>query len=166
MPLLLPNLNATLAKAKASYESSPFHGNMFIATPSFGIPFTAKEKSTKDGSYVKDMVTHIVMDDLVVLPMSTISSITLLNWFNVKDLGSLEDKVIDLGLKEVREWLSLSIFELVISCDVFDIILCSHVINFLSYCAYIYIFIWLHLGFGTAESFLAIEYCSHGCLSF
>ncbi|XP_062014241.1 uncharacterized protein LOC133730717 [Rosa rugosa] len=50
--------------------------------------------------YVKGLVTYIIMDDLEVKPMSTISSITLLNRFNVKDVGTLEEKVVDLGMNE------------------------------------------------------------------
>ena len=37
--------------------------------------------SSTEGGYVKGVVTYMVMDDLVVKPMSTISSITLLNNF-------------------------------------------------------------------------------------
>ncbi|KAG5533327.1 hypothetical protein RHGRI_027502 [Rhododendron griersonianum] len=40
------------------------------------------------------------MDDLVVTPMSTISGITMLNKFNVKDVGALEERVVDLGMPE------------------------------------------------------------------
>ena len=47
------------------------------------------------------VVTYMVMDDLVVKPMSTISCVTLLNRFNVKDVGVLEEKVVDLGIDEV-----------------------------------------------------------------
>ncbi|KAM3307884.1 hypothetical protein P3S67_009628 [Capsicum chacoense] len=41
--------------------------------------------------FVKDVVTYMVMDNLVVKPMSTISTITLLNKFNVKDVGVLQE---------------------------------------------------------------------------
>ncbi|KAL6577354.1 hypothetical protein OROMI_011630 [Orobanche minor] len=47
--------------------------------------------------FVKGVVTYMVMDDLVVKPVSTISSITLLDQFNVKDVGALEEKVVNLG---------------------------------------------------------------------
>lgn len=56
--------------------------------------------SFKDG-FVKGVVTYMVMDDLVVQPMSTISSITLLNEFNVKEVGSLQEKMVELGMEEV-----------------------------------------------------------------
>lgn len=50
---------------------------------------------------VKGVVTYMVLDDLVVKPMSTISSITLLNEFCVKDVGVLKEKVVTLGMDEV-----------------------------------------------------------------
>ncbi|KAM0023368.1 hypothetical protein Hdeb2414_s0023g00638721 [Helianthus debilis subsp. tardiflorus] len=57
------------------------------------------------GGFVKGVVTYMVMDDLVVKPMSTISSITMLNKFNVKEVGGLEEKVVSLEMKEVCLWL-------------------------------------------------------------
>ncbi|RVX13796.1 hypothetical protein CK203_010334 [Vitis vinifera] len=45
------------------------------------------ESSSDEGGFVRGVVTYMVMDDLVVKPMSTISSITLLNKFNVKEVG-------------------------------------------------------------------------------
>jgi len=51
--------------------------------------------------FVKDVVTFMVMDDLVIEPMSTISSITLLNKFNVKEIGTLQEKVVEMGMDEV-----------------------------------------------------------------
>ncbi|XP_076941223.1 uncharacterized protein LOC143610706 [Bidens hawaiensis] len=50
--------------------------------------------------FVKGLVTYMVMDDLAVSPLSTISNITLLNKFNIKDLGSLEEKVVHIGMNE------------------------------------------------------------------
>lgn len=52
--------------------------------------------------FVKDVVTYMVMDDLVIKPMSTISSITLLNKFNVKDVGVLQEEVVHFGMEEVN----------------------------------------------------------------
>ncbi|KAH7841126.1 hypothetical protein Vadar_025902 [Vaccinium darrowii] len=54
-----------------------------------------------EGGFVKGVVTYMVMDDLVVTPMSTISSITMLNKFNVKEVGALEERVVDMGMPEV-----------------------------------------------------------------
>jgi hypothetical protein len=58
--------------------------------------------SSSEGGYVKGVITYMVMDDLEVKPMSTISSFsTLLAKFNVTDLGDVEEKVVDFGMDEV-----------------------------------------------------------------
>ena len=62
----------------------------------------AKEALFNDeGGYVKGVVTYVVMDDLVVKPMSTTSNITLLQKFNVKEISALEERVVHLGMDEV-----------------------------------------------------------------
>ena len=68
----------------------------FVDPPSSNNP-----GSSSEGGYVKGVVTYMVMDNLVVNPLSTISSITLLNNFNVKEVGNLEEKGVDLGMDEV-----------------------------------------------------------------
>ncbi|KAF3966484.1 hypothetical protein CMV_009421 [Castanea mollissima] len=75
--------------------------------------------SSSEGGYVKGVVTYMVMDDLVVKPMSTISSITPLNSFNVKDLGALEEKVIHLGIDEGVKLLKASLRSKNVLTDVF-----------------------------------------------
>lgn len=64
----------------------------------------------------------MIMDDLTVRPTSTISSITSLNKFNVKDVAVLEEKVIDMGMDEVKDALSLAIahvlhFSVLVDCN-------------------------------------------------
>ena len=55
-----------------------------------------------EGGFVNGTVTYMVMDDLVVSPMSTIStSIACLNKHNIKDFGALEEKVVYVGKDEV-----------------------------------------------------------------
>ena len=66
-------------------------------------PPAVNTSSSDEGGFVKGVVTYMVMDDLVVKPMSTISSITLLNKFNVKEVGVLEEKVVDLTMAEVGD---------------------------------------------------------------
>ena len=62
----------------------------------------AREASGEDaGGYVKEVVTYLVMDDLTVAPMSTISAIMLLKKFSVKDCSALEEMTVELGTKEV-----------------------------------------------------------------
>ena len=62
---------------------------------------TKTSSSSTERGYVKELVTFMVTDDLVVKPTSTISTITLLNKFNVQEFGALEEKVVNLGVDEV-----------------------------------------------------------------
>ncbi|KAL8557725.1 hypothetical protein ACS0TY_004996 [Phlomoides rotata] len=71
------------------------------------------------GGFVKDVVTYMVMDDLVVQPMSTISSITLLNKFNINNVSALEEKVVDLGMNEAVKLLMASLVSNTVLTHVF-----------------------------------------------
>lgn len=51
---------------------------------------------------MKGVVTYMIMDDLEVKPMSTISSISMLNKFNVKEVAALEERTVSLGINEVH----------------------------------------------------------------
>ncbi|GFQ05219.1 hypothetical protein PHJA_002666000 [Phtheirospermum japonicum] len=73
----------------------------------------------EEGGFVKGVVTYMVMDDLVVTPLSTISSITLLNKFNVKEVGSLEEKVVSFGVDEAVKLLNASLQSKKVLSDVF-----------------------------------------------
>ncbi|OMP02615.1 hypothetical protein COLO4_10953 [Corchorus olitorius] len=75
--------------------------------------------ATNEGGYVKGVVTYMVMDDLVVRPMSTISSITLMNKFNIKDIGVLEEKVIDMGMDQGVKLLKAALQSKTVLTDVF-----------------------------------------------
>ncbi|KAL6202528.1 hypothetical protein ACLB2K_026236 [Fragaria x ananassa] len=52
------------------------------------------------GYVIGGLFTYMIMDDLEVKPISSISCITLCNRFNVKDIGTLEEKAVDLGMNE------------------------------------------------------------------
>ncbi|KAK1285483.1 hypothetical protein QJS10_CPB20g00896 [Acorus calamus] len=71
------------------------------------------------GGLVKGVVTYTVMDDLAVMPMSTISIITLLNKFQVKDIGSLEERIVELGMDEGLKLLLASLQSKTVLTDVF-----------------------------------------------
>ncbi|KAI4989469.1 hypothetical protein ZWY2020_036786 [Hordeum vulgare] len=60
----------------------------------------AAAASASAGGYVKEVVSYLVMDDLTVEPMSTISAIMLLKKFKVADCSALEELTVDLGQKE------------------------------------------------------------------
>ncbi|XP_062199690.1 uncharacterized protein LOC133902120 [Phragmites australis] len=72
------------------------------------------------GGYVKDVVTLLVMDDLTVEPMSTISAIMLLKKFNVKDCSALEEMIVDLGTKQAVMLLKASLESTTVLTDVFS----------------------------------------------
>ncbi|KAJ3708790.1 hypothetical protein LUZ61_012495 [Rhynchospora tenuis] len=81
---------------------------------------SAVEAGSSEGKgYVKGVVTYSVMDDLTVVPMSTISSITLLNKFQIKDLGSLEEKTVGVGFDEGLKLLKASLQSKTVLTDVF-----------------------------------------------
>ncbi|XP_075668004.1 uncharacterized protein LOC142637921 [Castanea sativa] len=75
--------------------------------------------SSSEGGYVKGVVTYMVMDNLEVKPMSTISSITLLSKFDVKEIGALEEKVVELGMDEGVKLLKASLQSKRVLTDVF-----------------------------------------------
>ncbi|GAB4857112.1 hypothetical protein Ancab_015023 [Ancistrocladus abbreviatus] len=86
----LGNLYDSIENLSNDYIQQTFHKDSLLK-PSFPPRY--------DG-YVMEKVTYMIMDDLVVKPMSTISGITLLNRFSIKDVSSLEEKVVHLGLGE------------------------------------------------------------------
>jgi hypothetical protein len=67
----------------------------YLGPPSANIPYSSV------GDYVKGKVIYMVMDDLAVKPLSTISITTQLHKFEVKEIGALEEKVVELGMDEV-----------------------------------------------------------------
>ncbi|KAJ8560541.1 hypothetical protein K7X08_022401 [Anisodus acutangulus] len=71
-------------------------------------PQGVKKSVEATGGFVKGVVTYMVMDDLVVKPMSTISSIALLTKFNVKDVGVLREEVVNFGMEEALKLLKAS----------------------------------------------------------
>ncbi|XP_047052034.1 uncharacterized protein LOC124657541 [Lolium rigidum] len=80
----------------------------------------AKEATTDvGGGYVKEVVSYLVMDDLTVEPMSTISAIMLLKKFKVADCSALEELTVDLGHKEAVLLLKAALESTTALTDVF-----------------------------------------------
>ncbi|ESR49316.1 hypothetical protein KPL70_011036 [Citrus sinensis] len=67
-----------------------------------------KKPSAGEGGVVKNLVTYMVSDDLSVTPVSMTSGIELLQ-HNVKDIGVLEKRVVELGIDEGLELLKNSL---------------------------------------------------------
>ncbi|XP_074289568.1 uncharacterized protein LOC141614721 [Silene latifolia] len=74
---------------EATYVMPKDAGNINTATRRSGI-----------NGYVKEVVTYMVTDNLEVKPLSTISVITLMNKFNVKDVSELVEKEVQVGFTE------------------------------------------------------------------
>ncbi|KAG5533316.1 hypothetical protein RHGRI_027491 [Rhododendron griersonianum] len=72
-----------------------------------------------EGGYVKGVVTYMVMDDLVVMPMSTISGISLLSKFNVTNVASVEEKVVTFGMDEGLKLLKTTLHSKMVLTSVF-----------------------------------------------
>jgi len=56
----------------------------------------------KKGFVQGGTVTYMVTDDLVISPMSNVSTIALLNACAVRDLGTLQERTVQIGYKEVH----------------------------------------------------------------
>ncbi|CAL5082647.1 unnamed protein product [Urochloa decumbens] len=80
----------------------------------------AEARGEGAGGYVKEMVTYLVMDDLTVEPMSTISAIMLLKKFSVKDCSALEEMTVELGTKQAVMLLKASLQSSTALTDVFS----------------------------------------------
>ncbi|MBA0665270.1 hypothetical protein Goklo_005154 [Gossypium klotzschianum] len=112
VPRLLPNIQY---KTTQCIYRCPNCGNYSANDPTSkcpSCPYAMNSPANKDaneGGYVKGVVTYTIMDDLTVTPMSTISSITMLNKFNVQQVDALEEKVVDVGINEGVELLTASL---------------------------------------------------------
>ncbi|KAH9768971.1 hypothetical protein KPL71_011818 [Citrus sinensis] len=81
------------------------------ATMNHELTFVPPECTTAadaERGFVKGVVTYMVMDNLEVTPMSTISCITLPIKFKVMDLSALEEQVVDFGIDEGLKLLKAS----------------------------------------------------------
>uniref|UniRef100_J3MZQ7 Uncharacterized protein n=1 Tax=Oryza brachyantha TaxID=4533 RepID=J3MZQ7_ORYBR len=78
------------------------------------------EEQPSTGGYVKEVVTYLVMDDLTVEPMSTISAVMLLKKFDVKDCSALDEMTVELGPKECVKLLKASLDSTTALTDVFS----------------------------------------------
>ncbi|CAI9108082.1 OLC1v1007601C1 [Oldenlandia corymbosa var. corymbosa] len=79
---------------------------------------SSSRKELVDG-YVKGMVAYMVMDDLTIKPMSTISCITILNNFQVKDVGCLEEKSVEIDMETALKMIKACFQSTTVLTDVF-----------------------------------------------
>ncbi|OMP02634.1 hypothetical protein COLO4_10952 [Corchorus olitorius] len=129
VPHLLPNMQSSTSQNQSKTSNNlyrcssdyncPACGECMDLPVTFVDPATTVNTATNEGGYVKGIVTYMVMDDLVVRPMSTISSITLMNKFNIKDIGVLQEKVIDMGMDQGVKLLKAALQSKTVLTDVF-----------------------------------------------
>ncbi|XP_022753834.1 uncharacterized protein LOC111302161 [Durio zibethinus] len=92
-------INLTSVDAQGSPPG--FSGTSSFVSPQKSL-MVAPNRSKQVG-YVKAKKTYMVMDNLMLKPMSTISTITILNTFNIKDIGALEEKTVLINLEKGLE---------------------------------------------------------------
>ncbi|KAL8218186.1 hypothetical protein R6Q57_021559 [Mikania cordata] len=70
---------------------------MELVTPKEVRKRKKEDDKKKKGGFVKEVVAYMVTDDLVVKPMSALSSITIINKFGVNDMSQLKEKEVYFG---------------------------------------------------------------------
>ncbi|XP_062232523.1 uncharacterized protein LOC133929763 [Phragmites australis] len=76
-------------------------------------------KPERKGFVQGGMVVYTVTDDLVISPMSNVSTIALLNACGVRDFGTLQERTVQIGYKEGLEILKASLQSKTVLTDVF-----------------------------------------------
>ncbi|CAO2161090.1 unnamed protein product [Urochloa humidicola] len=102
-------------------KACPTCGNRMAAVAQYLPPAPAVGGQTAGAAegFVQGVVTYMVMDDLMVTPMSAISSFSLLNAFAVSDFAALHEKTVQLGYNEGLEILRASLQSKTVLTDVF-----------------------------------------------
>ncbi|CAO2204601.1 unnamed protein product [Urochloa humidicola] len=100
----------------------PMTAPLQYVSPSATGPGGSGKSAPRDafaGGFVQGVVTYTVLDDLTVIPMSAISSITLLNAFAVTDLAALQESTVQIGYREGLAILKASLQSKTVLTDVF-----------------------------------------------
>ncbi|XP_058199575.1 uncharacterized protein LOC131314748 [Rhododendron vialii] len=77
------------------------------------------DRGSRPDGHVKGVATYMVMDDLTVKPVSTISSISLLNSMGIQNFGSLEEKTVEVDVTKGLELVKASFGSTKVLTDVF-----------------------------------------------
>ncbi|KAG5533320.1 hypothetical protein RHGRI_027495 [Rhododendron griersonianum] len=93
--------------------------NTMTEVVTFVPPTVVKTGLSGEEGYVKGIITYTVMDDLVVMPMSTISGIALLSKINVANVASLEEKVVTFGMDEGLKLLKATLHSKMVLTSIF-----------------------------------------------
>ncbi|KAG6629217.1 uncharacterized protein LOC122293344 [Carya illinoinensis] len=115
---LTPPLLQKFVSPNPEIMPNPWRGGIVFPTTTGHVTSIPYENTTEKG-YVRGVVTYMVMDDLTVKPMSTISSITLLNTLNIKDVSSVQEKKVEIDIKKGLELMQFSLYSTTVLTDVF-----------------------------------------------
>ncbi|TYJ41416.1 hypothetical protein E1A91_A03G019400v1 [Gossypium mustelinum] len=121
LPPLLPDIessNNSIDKGFYSHQAKLVKTNQKTCSNSLSSSSSSSNEEG-EGGYVKGVVTYMVKDDLMEKPMSTISSLALLNSFNVKDIEALQEKTIKIGMDEAMKLLKALLLSKTVLTDIF-----------------------------------------------
>ncbi|XP_052185952.1 uncharacterized protein LOC127797262 [Diospyros lotus] len=117
---LLPNQRKDSLLHPATATSSTVPSPLLKALPfSFQGSSSGNSKNEVLKGYVKSAVVYTVADDLTVEPLSTVSSVALLNALKVKDIGFLQEKIVEVDVDEGLKLLKASLESTTVLTDVF-----------------------------------------------
>ncbi|MBA0678901.1 hypothetical protein Goari_020219 [Gossypium aridum] len=105
-------------RSKMSHQAKLVKTNQKTYSNSLSSSSSSPNEEGERG-YVKGVVTYMVIDDLMEKPMSTISSLALLNSFNVKDIEALQEKTIKIGMDEAVKLLKALLLSKTVLTDIF-----------------------------------------------
>ncbi|MBA0762137.1 hypothetical protein Gotri_024683 [Gossypium trilobum] len=104
-------------RSKMSHQAKLVKSNQKTYSNSLSSSSSSSNEEGERG-YVKGVVTYMVIDDLMEKPMSTISSLALLNSFNVKDIEALQEKTIKNGMDEAVKLLKALLLSKTVLTDI------------------------------------------------
>ncbi|MBA0603789.1 hypothetical protein Gorai_001993, partial [Gossypium raimondii] len=105
-------------RSKMSHQAKLVKSNQKTYSNSLSSSSSSSNEEGERG-YVKGVVTYMVIDDLMEKPMSTISSLALLNSFNVKDIEALQEKTIKIGMDEAVKLLKALLLSKTVLTEIF-----------------------------------------------
>lgn len=77
------------------------NGRSMYRPLSYVRPTLSSNKVGEEGGFIKGLVPYLVMDDLQFMPMISIHVVNLLDKLNVKKLGAVEERAVEIGVEEV-----------------------------------------------------------------
>ncbi|CAN6352099.1 unnamed protein product [Urochloa humidicola] len=105
--------------AEVSGTRCPNCNNQMVTEAKPVGPSSSQEAAERKGFVQGGTVTYTVTDDLVITPMSNVSSIALLSAYTVRCVGALQERTVQIGYKEGVEILRAALQSKTVLTDVF-----------------------------------------------